>query len=57
MCPYLVESLLPAVLPLDHELDAVGQGGQDTSRGGFECDGFAFEVYAIHPLGTHRLEH
>lgn len=48
--PHLVQSLLPAVFSLHHELDAVGQRGQDPGRGGFECDGFPFEVYAVDVL-------
>lgn len=54
---HLVQSFLPAVLSLHHEIDAVGQSGQDSSCGGLECDGLALKVYAIDSLGTQGLEH
>lgn len=62
LCPppllqLLVQSLLPAVLSLHHQVDAVGQGGQDPSCGGLERDGFAFKIYPIDVLRAQRLEY
>lgn len=49
---YLVQSLLPAVLPFDHQVNAVGQGGQDACSGGLEGDGLPLEVYAVDTFGA-----
>lgn len=54
---HLVHSLLPAVFSLHHELDAVGQRGEDPGCGGFERDGLAFEVDAVDSLRIQGLEH
>lgn len=55
--PYLVKSLLPAVLSLHHQVDAVGQGGQDPSCGGLKRDRLALKVYSIDALRAQRSEH
>lgn len=55
--PYLVKSLLPAVLSLHHELDAVGQGRQDPSCSGLKGNGLALKIDPIHALGTGREKH
>lgn len=55
--PYLVQSLLPAVLPFDHQIDAVGQGGENARCGGLKGDGLALKVYAVHTFGTGRGKH
>lgn len=54
---YLIHSLLPAVLPLHHEVDAVGQSGQDPSGGGLECDRLPFKINPIDSFGAQRLKH
>lgn len=54
---HLVQPLLPAVLSFDHQLDAVGQGGEDARRGGFKGDGLPLEVDAVHGFGTSRRKH
>lgn len=53
---YLLQSPLPAVLPLHHEIDTVRQSGQDAGCGGFERDGLALKVYAIDSFGSQGLE-
>lgn len=50
--PYLVQSLLPAVLSFHHQLDAVGQGRQDACCGGFESNGFTLKV---DPISAFRI--
>lgn len=45
--PHLIQPPLPALLPFDHQLDAVGQRGEDPRRGGFEGDGLALEINAV----------
>lgn len=54
---YLVQPLLPAVLSFDHQLDAVGQIGEDAGCGGFKGDGLPLEVDAVHGFGTCRRKH
>lgn len=54
---YLVQPLLPAVLPFDHELDAVGERGQDAGGGRLESDGLPLEVNAVDPLGAGGRKH
>lgn len=56
-CSHLVQPLLPAVLTFDHQLDAVGQRGEDARRGGFEGDCLPLEVDAVHGFGTRRRKH
>lgn len=48
--PHLIQSPLPALLPLHHQLDAVGQGGQDPRCGGFESDGLSLEINPVRLL-------
>lgn len=55
--PYPVQPLLPAVFTFDHQLDAVGQSGEDARRGGLEGDGFPLEVYPIGAFGISRGKH
>lgn len=54
---HLIQSPLPAVFSLHHEIDTVRQSGQDPSCGGLECDGLALEVYAIDSFRSQGLEH
>lgn len=54
---YLVQPLLPAVLSLHHEFDAVGEGGQDPSCSGLKRDGLALKVDPIHALRISRGKH
>ena len=56
-CPYLVQSFLPVVLSLHHELDAVGQCGQDPGRRGLKRDGLALKVDPIDPSEAHARRH
>lgn len=55
--PYLVQSLLPAVLSFDHQLDAVRQGRENSCCGGLEGDGLTLKVYPVHTFWTGRGKH
>ena len=43
--PYLLKLLLPVVLPFIHDINTVGQRGNDTSCSSFESNGFSFEIH------------
>ncbi len=54
---YLIQSLLPAVLSLPHQVDAVRKSGQDPRRGRLERDGLSFKIYPINAFMTQALEY
>lgn len=54
---YLIQSLLPAVLSLHHQVDAVRKCSQDPRRGRLERDGLSFKIYPINAFMTQTLEY
>lgn len=54
---YLIQSLLPAVLSLHHQVDAVRKRSQDPHRGRLERDGLSFKIYPINAFMTQTLEY
>lgn len=57
LCFYLVKSLLPAVLSLDHQFDAVGQSRENPCGGGLEGDGFTLKVDPVNTFGAGGGKH
>ena len=57
VCVHLVQPLLPAVLSFDHQLDAVGERGEDAGGGRLERDGLSLEVNTVDPFRAGGREH
>lgn len=55
--PYLIQSPLPAVLSLHHQVNAVRERGQDPRCSGFKRDRLAFKINSVEALSAQRLEH